>query len=308
MVLSPGTERTDIKGRMMRLLGAHMSIAGGHALAIDRAAVHNMTACQIFTKNANQWAAKPIPPEAAEAFQSRLADSDVASIVAHDSYLINLASPDDVLWERSIAAFTDELVRCGQLGVPWLVTHPGAHMATGVDAGIARVATALNRIFSALPDLPVTVLLETTAGQGTTLGRTFEELAGILEQVEDQRRVAVCLDTCHVFAAGYDLRDAATYAETMRAFDAIVGFDRLRVFHLNDSKKGLGARVDRHTHIGEGELGREAFRLLLSDPRFTHLPGILETPKGDNDEDDGRNMAMLRELAGVSVAATDGAP
>jgi deoxyribonuclease-4 len=165
-----------------------------------------------------------------------------------------------------------------------------------------RVATALNRIFAMLPDNAVTVLLETTAGQGTTLGRTFEELAAMIDLVEDRSRVAVCFDTCHVFAAGYDLRDDAVYAATMRAFDEIVGFDQLRVFHLNDSKKGLGARVDRHTHIGEGELGTEAFRLLLNDDRFVQHPGILETPKDDTGEDDRRNMATLRTLASCADA------
>lgn len=286
----------------MNLLGAHMSIAGGHALAIDRATSFQMTACQIFTKNANQWNAKPIDPAAAEGFQTRLAESDIAFVVAHDSYLINLGTPDDALWEKSKNAFADELNRCDQLGVRCLVTHPGAHMGTGVDAGIARVAAALNALFDAAPDQDVTVLLETTAGQGTTLGRTFEELAGILDKVENTARVAVCFDTCHAFAAGYDLRDAETYSATMQAFDDTIGLDRLRVFHLNDSKKGLGARVDRHAHIGEGELGAEAFRLLLTDPRFSDHPGILETPKDDDEEGDRRNMTTLRTLAGLVTA------
>src|SRR5918997_6341945 len=257
-----------MKDKRMWLLGAHMSVAGGHALAIERATAFNMTACQIFTKNANQWNAKPIAPDAAETFRARVAASEIGFVVAHDSYLINLASPDETLRERSIAAFGDELQRCDQLGVPWLVTHPGAHMGTGIDEGVQRVASALNRLFDELPDLDVTVLLETTAGQGTTLGRSFEELAGILELVEDQLRVGVCFDTCHVFAAGYDIRDVEVYEATMRAFDDTIGLDRLRVFHLNDSKKGLGARVDRHAAIGEGELGAEAFRHLLTDERF----------------------------------------
>jgi deoxyribonuclease-4 len=292
------------KDGFMRLLGAHMSIAGGHALAIDRATAFGMTACQIFTKNANQWAAKPIAVEAATAFRERLATSDISWIVAHDSYLINLASPDDAIWERSVNAFADELERCHQLGVQWLVTHPGAHMGSGIDAGIGRVAAGLNRIFAARPDLDVTVLLETTAGQGTTLGRTFEELAAILALVEDQTRVGVCFDTCHVFAAGYDIRDVASFNATMQAFDSTIGLRRLRVFHLNDSKKGLGARVDRHAHIGEGELGPEPFRLLLTDERFATHPGILETPKDDDGEDDRRNMATLRRLAGIEDGAS----
>jgi deoxyribonuclease-4 len=287
----------------MWLLGAHMSVAGGHALAIDRATAFNMTACQIFTKNANQWNAKPIAPEAAESFRTAVAASEIGFVVAHDSYLINLASPDETLRQRSIAALGDELQRCAQLGVPWLVTHPGAHMGAGVDEGVGRVASALNQLFDALPDLGVTVLLETTAGQGTSLGRSFEELAMILALVEDQTRVGVCFDTCHVFAAGYDIRETEVYATTMQAFEDSIGLDRLRLFHLNDSKKGLGARVDRHAHIGEGELGKEAFRLLLNDERFAGHPGILETPKGDDGEEDRRNLATLSGLAGVADAS-----
>jgi deoxyribonuclease-4 len=297
-----------MKDVCMQLLGAHMSIAGGHALAIDRASAFAMTACQIFTKNANQWNAKPILPGAAEAFRERMAASDVAFVVAHDSYLINLATPDDTLWERSRAAFGDELTRSHQLGVPWLVTHPGAHMGSGVDDGMRRVAEALNRLFDELPDVDVTVLLETTAGQGSTLGRTFEELAGILAMIEDRARVGVCFDTCHVFAAGYDIRDTETYTATMQAFDDTVGLSRLHVFHLNDSKKGLGSKVDRHAHIGEGELGTEAFRLVVNDERFVDLPGILETPKDDDEEGDRRNMATLHGLCGVESAATPAAP
>jgi deoxyribonuclease-4 len=285
-----------------------MSVAGGHALAIERATAFNMTACQIFTKNANQWNAKPIAPEAAETFRATLSASAIGFVVAHDSYLINLASPDESLRQRSITAFGDELQRCAQLGVPWLVTHPGAHMGTGVDEGVGRVASALNQLFDELPDLGVTVLLETTAGQGTCLGRSFEELAMILALVEDQTRVGVCFDTCHVFAAGYDIRDAEAYATTMQAFDDSIGLERLRAFHLNDSKKGLGARVDRHANIGEGELGTEAFRLLLNDERFAGHPGILETPKGDDGEEDRRNLATLSGLLGVADASLVATP
>lgn len=287
----------------MHLLGAHMSIEKSHALAIDRAAAFDMTALQIFTKNASRWAAKPIEPAAAETFRERLAGSDIAFVVAHDSYLINMGSPDDALWEKSLAAFQDEMARCAQLGVPYLVTHPGAHMGTGVDVGISRVASGMNRLFDEDPDNPTVVLLETTAGQGTTLGRSFEELAGIIDQVENKDRVAVCLDTCHVFAAGYDLRTPETYEATMQAFDDIIGLNRLKTFHLNDSKKGLGLRTDRHAHIGEGELGLDAFRLLLTDPRFADTPGVLETPKDDDELGDQRNMRTLRDLAQVAATA-----
>ena len=287
----------------MHLLGAHMSIEKSHALAIDRAAAFEMTALQIFTKNASRWAAKPIDPAAAEAFRERLASSDLGFTVAHDSYLINMASPDDALWEKSLNAFQDVMARCAQLGVPYLVTHPGAHMGTGVDTGVSRVAEGLNRLFDEDPSNPTVVLLETTAGQGTTLGRTFEELAGIIDQVENKDRMAVCFDTCHVFAAGYDLRTPETYEATMQSFDDIIGLNRLITFHLNDSKKGLGLRTDRHAHIGEGELGLDAFRLLLTDPRFADTPGVLETPKDDDELGDQRNMRALRDLAQIAAAA-----
>ena len=284
-------------------LGAHMSIAGGHEQAIERATAFGMTACQIFTKNANQWSAKPIDQAAAERFRERWAESGLRALVAHDSYLINLASPDDALREKSRLAFRDEVDRCELLGVPYLVTHPGGHMGSGVEAGMARVVEAINRIHDERPEGVTAILLETTAGQGTCLGRSFEELAGILALIEDQRRVGVCFDTCHAFAAGYDLRDRPGYEATMRAFDDAIGLERLRVFHLNDSKKGLGSRVDRHAAIGEGELGPEAFGFVLNDPRFDGLPGILETPKGDDGEEDRRNLATLRALVRVPALA-----
>ena len=284
-----------------------MSIAGGQEVAIERASAFGMTACQIFTKNANQWHAKPIDSAAAERFRARWAESGLRSLVAHDSYLINLASPDDALWEKSRLAFRDELDRCDLHDVPFLVTHPGGHMGSGADAGIVRVAEAINRIHAERPDGRVTILLETTAGQGTALGRTFEELAEIIARVEDGTRIGVCFDTCHAFAAGYELRDADAYDATIRAFDQTIGLDRLRVFHLNDSKKGLGSRVDRHAAIGEGELGLNPFGFLLNDPRFPGLPGILETPKGDDGEEDRRNMTTLRGLVRAPALVAAGA-
>jgi deoxyribonuclease-4 len=280
----------------MMELGAHMSIAGGCDKALTAAAAFDMTACQIFTKNANQWKAKPLDPLAIERFADVRAATGIRHLVAHDSYLINLASPDDDLREKSRLAFRDELDRCDLLGVPYLVTHPGAAMAGTVSDGLARVATAINAIHDERPDGATTVLLETTAGQGTSLGRSFEELAEIIRRIDDRRRVGVCFDTCHVFAAGYDLRDEQSYAATMRSFDETIGLDRLRVFHLNDSKKVLGSHVDRHAPIGDGELGLAPFRFILNDSRFDGLPGLLETPKGDDGEEDRRNLATLRGL------------
>lgn len=285
-------------------LGAHMSVAGGHDRAIAAAQSFEMDSCQIFTKNANQWHAKPIAPDAAERFRERYALSGLRGLVAHDSYLINLASPDEALREKSRLAFRDELDRCDMLAVPYLVTHPGAHMGEGEAAGLRRVAEAINRIFAELPEGATTVLLETTAGQGTSLGRSFEELATIIELIEDRDRVGVCFDTCHAFAAGYELRDELSYEATMRAFDQTVGFDRLLAFHLNDSKKGLGSRVDRHAAIGDGELGTAAFGFVLNDARFSGRPGILETPKGDDGAEDRRNLATLRGLVRNALAST----
>ncbi|MGH2534065.1 MAG: deoxyribonuclease IV [Thermomicrobiales bacterium] len=280
----------------MLVFGSHMSIAGGCDLALTRAAALGIASCQLFTKNASQWRAKPLDPAVIERFQAQRVATGIMHLVAHDSYLINVASPADELWEKSRLALMEELDRCDQLGVPYLVSHPGGHMGSGEEVGMRRVAKAINRIHAERPDGGAVLLLETTAGQGTALGRRFEEIAGILALVEDKRRAAVCFDTCHVFAAGYDLRDLETYNATMQAFDEVIGLDQIKVIHLNDSKKGLGSRVDRHAHIGEGELGLSAFELLVNDPRLAGLPGILETPKGDTDEEDRRNLATLRSL------------
>jgi len=277
-------------------LGAHMSAAGGADLAITRAAAFQMDSCQLFTKNANQWNAKPLDPAVVERFVANKSSLGVTNFVGHDSYLINVASPADELWEKSQVALKIELERCDQLEIPYLVSHPGGHVGSGEEAGIARVAEAINRINNDRPDGTTMILLETTAGQGTSLGRRFEEIAGIIDQVEDKSRVGVCLDTCHVFAAGYDLRDQVSYDATFAEFDRVIGLDRLKVIHLNDSKKGLGSRVDRHTHIGEGELGLEPFRFLMNDPRLNGLPGVLETPKGDDETEDARNIATLKSL------------
>ena len=284
-------------------LGAHMSISGGHTNAIDRALACEMSAFQLFTKNQRQWRAAPIDPAAAEAFRARWEGCGLKRLVAHDSYLINVASPDDAMWEKSRAALADELVRCDLLGVPYLVSHPGAFLASDPEAGIARVAEAINRIHDELPDGRAVILLETTAGQGTALGRSFEELAAIIDQVAAKERVGVCFDTCHAFAAGYDLRDEAGYVATMRTFDETVGLANLKAFHLNDSQKGLGSRVDRHAPIGEGELGLAPFASILNDPRFAGLPGILETPKKeDGDGEDARNLTTLRGLIRQAAA------
>jgi deoxyribonuclease-4 len=277
-------------------LGAHMSIAGGMPEAILRAQAVDATALQVFVKSSNQWAARAFAPGEVEAYResSREAGLDRHTL-AHASYLINLASPDEALWEKSVVAFRVELDRCDALGIPWLVVHPGAHVGSGVASGIARVAAALDR---ALPKskLGAGVLLENTAGQGTMLGARFEELGGILAAAKRSDRVGVCFDTCHALAAGYEFRTPASYAETMTALDRAVGLDKLHGFHLNDSKGDLGSQRDRHEHIGKGKVGLEAFRLILSDVRFRDIPMVLETEKGDDLAEDRVNLGVLRRM------------
>ncbi len=273
-----------------------MSIAGGVPRAIERALSVDATALQIFVKNNNQWRAKPFADGEPETFRRAVADAGLGdALIAHASYLINVASPDDALWNKSIEALAVELRRCAELGVPGLVLHPGSHVGQGVEAGLERAAAGLDRALE-LADGPTRILLEITAGQGSNLGCSFEQLAGILDQVAVRGGYAVCFDTCHALAAGYEFRDAESYAETFDALDRAVGLDSIAAFHLNDSKMPLGSRRDRHEHIGKGELGLEPFRLLLNDPRFEQVPMVLETPKGKDLEDDRVNLATLRGL------------
>ncbi len=276
--------------------GAHMSIAGGFEKSVDRAEQAGCDSLQIFTKNNNQWRAKPIDEEQVEKFSARLAETEIGPVVAHDSYLINLASPDDELWEKSIDAFRIELERCEQLSVPFLVTHPGAYVKSTEEEGIERIAQALNRVHDDLPDYKVLTLLETTAGQGSSIGHRFEQLASIMDRVKTPERVGFCLDTCHVFAAGYEIRTAEGYTETMKSFDSLLGLDNLKVFHFNDSKKDLGSHVDRHDHIGQGLIGLEGFRHFVNDPRFKDHGALLETPKSDDLHEDIENLERLRGL------------
>ena len=279
-----------------RPLGAHMSIAGGVERALERATSIDCTAVQLFTKNSNQWAAKPLSEESVRLFRGALAAGGITHVVAHDSYLINLCSPDDTLWRRSIDACAGELERCARLGVPWLIAHPGGHMGRGEEYGIARMAEAIDLVHDRVPAAAASLALETTAGQGTILGHRFEQIAAVIEQAASPERIGVCLDTCHVFAAGYDIRTPSGYEETMRRFGDLIGFDRLKAIHVNDSKKELGCRVDRHEHIGRGYLGLGAFRLLMNDPRLLECPLVLETPKGPECREDVENLTTLMEL------------
>ena len=279
----------------MPLFGAHLSIAGGHYRALEIAHKYDCEALQVFTKNSNQWNAKELTEADIGLFQDTLGRTRVRALLAHDSYLINLASPDKTLFRRSVEAFVVEVQRAERLGLHYLVTHPGAHVGCGEEAGLARVATALNEVHRRCPGYRVQVLLETTAGQGSCLGHRFEHLAAILEQVAETKRVGVCFDTCHVFAAGYPLAPESAYRATMRQFDRVIGLDRLKAFHMNDSLKPLGSRVDRHAHIGRGCLGLEPFRLLINDRRFRRHPMLLETPKeGGRRDMDRINLRTLR--------------
>lgn len=280
------------------LIGAHMSVAGGMAAAIERALKVRARALQVFTKSPNQWKGKRLVSREVAAFQERLVASGLKFVAAHDSYLINLASAREPLRNRSIRGLADELRRCEALAIHYLVVHPGAHGGQGVRDGCDRVAESLNRAREAASAPSVTVLLESVAGQGTTLGRRFEELARIREGAARRNLVQFCLDTCHVHAAGYDLASERGWEETFSEFDAILGLENLRLFHVNDSKNERGSRVDRHEHIGKGRLGVEPFARIMRDPRFRAVAKILETPKGsDGVVMDRRNLALLRRLA-----------
>lgn len=277
-------------------LGAHESISGGLHLAFDRAQSVGCDAVQLFVKSSRAWAVKPLTEEEIRLFQERAAQTGIHPVVGHASYLPNPAAPDEDLWRKSVETLIVELERCEALGIPYLVLHPGSHMGTGEEEGLRRVARALGEIHAATPGFRARILLETTAGQGHNLGYRFEQLAWLIENTPEGDRLGVCLDTCHVFAAGYDLRTPEAYEETLATFDRIIGLDRLCVVHFNDCKGPLGGRLDRHEHIGKGQLGLEAFRLFVNDPRFAELPGLLETPKSEDLHEDRENLAVLRSL------------
>jgi deoxyribonuclease-4 len=283
--------------------GAHMSISGGLHKAFGHGERAGCDTIQIFSKNQQQWRAKPLGEQDISLFKAEQQRTSFGPLVVHDSYLINLASPNDELWEKSIAAFSEELERCAALDIPYLVTHPGAHTGSGEQIGLQREADALNRLFDAGVGGDVLVLLETTAGQGSCLGHRFEHLAKLIELVRQEQRIGVCVDTCHILAAGYDIRTPEACAATFVEFDRVVGIERIKALHLNDSQKGLGSRVDRHTHIGEGCVGLEGFRAIVNEPRFAELPMILETPKSDDLAEDIANLAKLRGLVKTLEAA-----
>ena len=278
------------------LLGAHMSIAGGVGNAFLAGQKVNCDAIQIFTKSSRQWASKPYTKEEIEQFHINRKETGIGAVVAHDSYLLNMGSPDTALRTRSVAAFIDELERCETLGVTNLIAHPGAHVGAGELDGIKTIAKSLDEVHKACPGYAAKIALEITAGQGSNLGYRFEQIANMIDATKESDRLRVCFDTEHAFAAGYDIRTREGYERTFGEFDEIIGIDRLAAFHLNDSKKEFNSRVDRHEHIGKGFIGIEAFRMLINDPRFWGLPMCLETPKGPDLKEDRENLDLLRSL------------
>lgn len=282
----------------MPLLGAHMSVAGGVSKALERGQSIGCDTIQIFTRNNNRWASKPIPPEEIERFHEQVKATGIWPVFSHAAYLINLASPKEDLWEKSIEAFIDELVRAEKLNLLGVVLHPGSHMGEGEEVGIARIAAALDRCHEATEGFKTLTLLEVTAGTGDHLGYRFEQLAEIRARVKHPERVAFCFDTCHAFAAGYDFRTREGYEAVMEEFDRVLGLERLKAFHFNDSKHPLGSRKDRHEHIGHGHIGLDGFRWIVNDPRFQQVPMVLETPKSKDMHEDVENLGVLRSLIG----------
>ncbi len=278
------------------LLGAHMSIAGGVHTAVDRATSIGCTALQVFTKNNNQWNGKPFTENDIVLYKQKISAAGIAPVISHDSYLINLCATNPDTLKKSRAAFIDELERCEQLGIQLLNFHPGSHLGRGDEEGIQGICESLNIAHDATKNFAVKSVIEATAGQGTNIGYKFEYLRAIIDGVDHPERMAVCIDTCHIFAAGYDIATEAGYKNTFSEFDAIVGIKKLVAFHINDSKKGLGSHVDRHEHIGKGAIGLTGFRLLMNDQRIAHIPKILETPKSDDLHEDVENMNVLRNL------------
>lgn len=281
----------------MMLIGAHMSISGGVFGALLEGEKIGCSTIQMFIKSSNQWQAKPLNEQEIEKFHQERKRTKIEPIIAHNSYLVNLASPDRGLLKKSKNAMSIELERCENLFIPYLVIHPGSHMGDGEKRGIKRIADSINWLLDRTPEEGVMILLETTAGQGNSIGYRFEQMAEVIKSVENKKRMGVCFDTCHAFAAGYDIRDKQTYEKTWKEFDNILGIENLRVIHMNDSKKKLGSKIDRHEHIGKGQIGLAGFKLFMNDERWKNIPKILETPKnGDKLKSDKMNLRTLRNL------------
>src|SRR5205807_5111596 len=290
------------------LLGAHMSIAGGAHLAIERACSINCTAMQIFVKNNMQWFARPLSPDEIRTFLDYQQRAQLASVFAHANYLINLAATNPQFHANSLRALAEELIRADYLELPFLVMHPGAHLGAGEEAGLEKIATSIDAIWRVIPKVKTKIALETTAGQGSCLGHRFEHIAHIINNVREPERICICLDTAHIFAAGYDIGSENAVKKTFREFDRIIpqARDRLAAIHLNDSKAVRGSRIDRHAHIGKGQIGLAVFRFIMNEPRFRKIPKVLETPKGKELKEDVVNLRTLRRLI-VSSTPSSGA-
>jgi deoxyribonuclease IV len=273
-----------------------MSIGGGVHMAIERACSINCTAMQMFVKNNMQWFARPLSPEEVFSFLEHRQRGELLSVFAHANYLINLAATNPQFHANSIRALSEELTRADQLDLPFLVLHPGAHLGAGEEAGLEKISASIDLVFRKIPKIRTRIALETTAGQGSTLGYVFEQIAHIIDNVSEPERLAVCLDTAHVFAAGYDIGSELATRRMFREFDRVVGLNRLAAIHLNDSKTSRGSRVDRHEHIGKGKIGLSAFRLIMRDRRLRRIPKVLETPKGKDLREDVENLKTLRAL------------
>jgi len=293
---STSNEHEARQTRKGPLLGAHMSIAGGVDRALLEGKKVDCDVIQIFTKPSRQWASKPYRKEEIESFLTNQRETGIVTVIAHDSYLLNLGSPDEGLRKKSIQGFIDEMERCELLSIPYLVAHPGSHMGVGEEGGIKTIARSLTEIHTACSGYDVKVALEITAGQGTNLGYRFEQMRNMIDATQNNDLLRICFDTEHAFAAGYDIRTQEGYERTFSEFDKIIGLDLLAAFHINDSKKEFHSRVDRHEHIGKGHIGVEAFRLLMNDRRFWGLPMCLETPKGKDLKEDQENLTLLRSL------------
>ena len=292
-------ERTTSDNRQSRiLLGAHMSIAGGVHMAIERGCSIKCTAIQMFVKNNMQWFARPLTREEIRAFLDHAQRGELLSIFAHANYLINLAATNPQFLENSIRALSEELIRADQLELPFLVLHPGAHLGAGEELGLEKIVASIDRVFQKIPKVKTRIALETTAGQGSCLGHSFEQIAYIIANVREPERLCVCIDTAHIFAAGYAIGSEAGVKKTFREFDRVIGRERLAAIHLNDSKTARGSHVDRHQHIGKGQIGLDAFRFIMREPRFRKIPKVLETPKGKELREDVINLKRLRGLIG----------
>jgi deoxyribonuclease-4 len=298
--MARGTSKSQIENRNSQiLLGAHMSIRGGASMAIERARSIGCTAMQVFVKNNMQWFARPLTAEEIRAFLNHVQRGELLSVFGHANYLINLAATNPQFHANSIRALAEELIRADQLELPFLVLHPGAHLGAGEEAGLKKIADSVDEVFRKIPKVKTKIALEITAGQGSCIGHRFEHLAHIIATVREPERLRVCLDTAHLFAAGYAIGSESGVKKTFHEFDRVIGRNRLVAIHVNDSKTGRGSRVDRHEHIGKGRIGLGAFRFIMQSPRFRKIPKVLETPKGKDLAEDVINLKTLQRLAAV---------